>query len=64
MPSGSVLGRFCVSKICRKSIENLSKIYRKSIEHLSKIYRKSIELPKNAFSYMFDENYKKLDEIQ
>ena len=52
MPSGSVLGRFCVlctklmalaSKIYRKSIENLSKIYRKSIEHLSNIYRRSIE---------------------
>ena len=52
MPCGSVFGHFCVlctnlmawvSKIYRKSIENLSKIYRKSIEHLSKIYRKSIE---------------------
>ena len=45
MPSGSVLGRFCVlcrPKIHRTSIEHLSKIDRKSIEHLSEIYRKSI----------------------
>ena len=43
-----------------KSIEHLSNIYRTSIE----IYRKSIEPPTTAFSYMFDENYEKLDEIQ